>query len=306
MKRKDTNPNENKPSLKKYHRDSLIEDVIHDPVFQDYGRLLFPLNRRCMSGRTLGNLSLLWYASQNGDKTVEIVNHLHDRAVKGETVFYDIYTPLEKKEEPEKECTGLFFFRGRKNAPAAVLSAGGGFVYVGAMQDSFPAALELSKHGYNAFALIYRPDAERACEDLSRAIAFLYDHERKLGISMNGYSLWGGSAGGRMASWVGTFGTAAFGEKRLPKPAMVVTQYTGLSEVTGDEPATYANVGSSDPIADYRTMQYRIRRMKENGTDAEIEVFKGLSHGFGLGEGTTAEGWVNHAAAFWEKQRSKI
>ena len=29
---------------------------------------------------------------------------------------------------------------------------------MGAMQDSFPHALELSKKGYNAFALIYRPE----------------------------------------------------------------------------------------------------------------------------------------------------
>lgn len=39
------------------------------------------------------------------------------------------------------------------------------------MHDSFPHALELSKKGYNAFALIYRPGAETACEDLARAIA---------------------------------------------------------------------------------------------------------------------------------------
>ncbi len=31
------------------------------------------------------------------------------------------------------------------------------------MQDSFPHALELSKKGYNAFALIYRPGAQTAC-----------------------------------------------------------------------------------------------------------------------------------------------
>ena len=37
-----------------------------------------------------------------------------------------------------------------------IANAGGGFVYVGAMHDSFPAALELTKKGYNAFALIYR------------------------------------------------------------------------------------------------------------------------------------------------------
>lgn len=44
------------------------------------------------------------------------------------------------------------------------------------MHDSFPHALELSKMGYNAFALIYRPGAQTAYEDLARAIAIIFDH----------------------------------------------------------------------------------------------------------------------------------
>ena len=43
------------------------------------------------------------------------------------------------------------------------------------MQDSFPHALELSKRGYNAFALIYRPGAQTACEDLARAIQLYFE-----------------------------------------------------------------------------------------------------------------------------------
>ena len=90
---------------------------------------------------------------------MKIVNMLKSRAESGETVFYDIYTDEEKEEDPEKEDTGLFFFRGNPGEKFAVCSAGGGFAYVGAMQDSFPHALGLSERGYNAFALIYRPGA---------------------------------------------------------------------------------------------------------------------------------------------------
>ena len=42
--------------------------------------------------------------------------------------------------------------------------------------------------------------------------------------------------------------------------------------------------------------------IRANGTAAEIEIFPGLPHGFGLGEGTVAEGWIQRAAAFWERQ----
>ena len=174
-------------------------------------------------------------------------------------------------------------------------------MFVGAMHDSFPHAMELARLGYNAFALIYRPGADTACEDLVRAIAFIHENAESLGVDVKGYSLWGGSAGARMAAWLGTYGTESFGEREYPHPAAVIMQYTGLSEVTGNEPPTYACVGTSDGIAPYETMERRIRTIRANGTDAVIEVFPGLGHGFGLGEGTIAEGWLNNAVRFWEQ-----
>lgn len=288
-------------------RSTRVQEVIHEPVFGDYGRLIFPVDRNISDDLTLEDVGdiLTWYNDVNPDKTVEIVNYLGEQAAAGSQVFYDIYTEEEKAVDPEKENTGLFFFRGNQGGKTAICNAGGGFVYVGAMQDSFPHALELSKQGYNAFALIYRPGAGTACEDLARAIAFLYENADTLNIDMTDYSLWGGSAGARMAAWLGNYGTEAFGEKKYPRPAAVVMQYTGLSEVTGDESPTYCCVGTGDGIASYRTMEERVRRIQENGTDAEIEVFNGLPHGFGLGEGTVAEGWINHAVSFWERQMQK-
>ena len=157
-------------------------------------------------------------------------------------------------------------------------------------------------NGYNAFALIYRPGAQTACEDLARAIAFIHEHAEELQVDVSDYSLWGGSAGARMAAWLGSYGTEAFGEQAFPRPAAVIMQYTGLSEVTGNEPPTYNCVGTRDGIAPYRTMEARISRIQSQGTDAEIEVFEGLPHGFGLGEGTVAEGWIYRAIQFWERQ----
>jgi acetyl esterase/lipase len=282
--------------------DTKIMAVITDSVFGDYGRLLFPADRGYYSGDTLGKLSLTWYGNINPKRTVEIVNYIKGKAAAGETVFYDIYSVKEKAQNLDKKNTGLFFFRGNKGAKTAIVNAGGGFVFVGAMHDSFPHALELSQKGYNAFALIYRPGAITGCEDLARAIAFLHKNAARLGIDMKGYSLWGGSAGARLAAWLGSNGTESFVEDVYPRPATVVMQYTGLSEVTGKEPPTYACVGTNDGIASFRTMQNRIERIKANGTYAEIEIFQGLSHGFGLGQGTVAEGWIDNAVDFWERQ----
>lgn len=244
---------------------------------------------------------LPWYSEVNPERTISIVNEMKMRVKQGETIFYDIYTDEEKAKDPAKKDTGLFFFRGNPGEKFAITNAGGGFAYVAAMHDSFPHMQELAKRGYNAFALIYRPGAQTACEDLARAIAFIHEHKEELQVDTDGYSLWGGSAGARMAAWLGSYGTAAFGEKEYPAPGAVIMQYTGLSEVTGTEPPTYACVGTRDGIASYRIMQQRIEWIRANGTAAEIEVFPGLSHGFGLGEGTVAEGWIDRAVKFWEQ-----
>lgn len=223
------------------------------------------------------------------------------KADAGEQIFYRIYTDAEIAADPWKADTGLFFFKGNPGAKVAICNAGGGFAYVGAMHDSFPHALELSKMGYNAFALIYRPGSQTACEDLAHAIAFIHEHADELEVDAADYSLWGGSAGARMAAWLGSYGTAAFGEKDYPRPSAVIMQYTGLSEVYGNEPPTYNCVGTNDGIASYRTMERRIAAIQANGTDAMIEVFPGLSHGFGLGTGTVADGWIYNAVSFWER-----
>ena len=286
-----------------YTTDTPIQTVMDDPVFGDYGRLLFPADTGYWSGDTLGSLRLTWYHNIDPGETVAIVNHLHTQAAAGETVFYDIYTPEEKAADPDKADTGLFFFRGDPGGKVAFCNAGGGFAYVGAMQDSFPHALELSRRGYNAFALLYRPGAQTACEDLARAITFVSDHAQELQVDLEGYSLWGGSAGGRMAAWLGSYGPAAFGGGDLPRAGAGIMQYTGHSDYTENDPPTFACAGENDGIANWRTMQRRLDAMSALGIPTEFHHYPGLPHGFGLGTGTVAEGWLDEAVAFWEAQR---
>ena len=279
-----------------------ISDVISDPAFGDYGRLLFPVDEGYYSGNTLDSLSLTWYTHIDPNKTVEICNYLKTQAASGQTIFYDIYTDAEKAADPSLEDTGLFFFRGNTGAPFAVTCAGGGFAYVAAMHDSFPHALELSKRGYNAFAVVYRPGWQTAHEDLARALSFIFENAEELGVDTNGYSLWGGSAGGRMAAWLGSYGPAAFGGDDLPQPGAVIMQYTGHSDYTESDPPTFACVGENDGIANWRTMERRLQAMSALGIPTEFHHYPGLRHGFGLGTGTVAEGWLDQAVAFWEEQ----
>ena len=291
-------------STVKFSENTPISDVINDPAFGDFGRLLFPVNSGYYSGTRLDNLSLTWYGALDTAETVEIVNTLKTDAMNGNTVFFDIYTDEEKAANPAKNDTGLFFFRGEPGAKTAICNAGGGFVFVGAMQDSFPHALELSKMGYNAFALIYRPGWETSMEDLARAISFIYDHADELNVDMSGYSLWGGSAGARMAATLGNSDYLHYytGRSDIPQAAAVIMQYTGHSEASGSDAPTYACVGTNDGIANWRTMQNRLQTLSSYGIPTEFHSYNGLSHGFGLGTGTVAEGWINDAVKFWETQ----
>ncbi len=279
-----------------YNRTSKISDVMADPSFEGFGRLLFPVNTGYWSGNTLEELRLTWYNYIDPDKTVEIVNTVKSRADAGKTVFLDIYTDAEKQADPAKRNTGLFFFQGNKGARTAICNAGGGFAYVGAMHDSFPHALELSKKGYNAFALIYRPGWDTAMEDLARAIALLVDNAGNLEINMGSYSLWGGSAGARMAATLGST-AAAYG---VPRAGAVIMQYTGHSDYTRYDPPTYACCGTSDGIASWQGMKRRLDAMAAVGIPTEFHAYEGLPHGFGLGTGTVAEGWIDDAVKFWE------
>jgi len=212
-----------------YNRQSRISDVMNDPSFGDYGRLIFPVNTGYWDGSTLEQLDLTWYNYIDPDKTVEIVNYMKVAAERaqsrarsgfaereqprpkvkahadaGDIIFYDIYTEAEKAASPDKRNTGLFFFRGREGAPFAVCNAGGGMVYVGAMHDSFPHALELSKQGYNAFALIYRPSYDTAMADLARAIEYICDHATELGVARSGLPHGFGIGTGTVAEgWTG-------------------------------------------------------------------------------------------------------
>ena len=286
--------------------DHTIQDLLDHPAFSGFARLLLPWDGRSyVSGMPLRNVgSLLPYHSHVDPSTVVgALNHMIDDVNDGRAVFYDFYAQREKSEDPTKSDTGLFFFRGRPGAPFAVVSPGGGFSYVGSVHEGFPYAAAISKQGYNAFVLKYRAGAGGAVatQDLAAAIAYVFRNASRLGVSTEAYSLWGSSAGARMAAAIGSYGTGRFGGDRLPRPAAVVLAYTGHSDVSTTEPPTFAVVGERDGIAPPSVMETRVAALRRTGAEAEFHRYGGLGHGFGPGTGTSAEGWLDRAVRFWEK-----
>jgi acetyl esterase/lipase len=284
--------------------DTVISSVINNSAFNGFGQLIFPIKNLPAYDQNMhiGNINSLLPYHRNIDvnTTVNVINYLLDEAKSGKTIFYNYYSDTQRQNDKNKETTGLFFFKGNPGAPFAVICAGGGFSYVGSIHESFPYAIELSKEGYNAFTIEYRVGGgERAAtEDLAAAISFIFRNAAELEVGVNNYSVWGASAGAKMAANAGSNGIQIYGGDNVHKPSVVIMQY-GHSDYTRNDPPTFAVVGEDDAFSSF--MEQRINNLRNIGIDTEFHIYRNVSHGFGLGIGTTAEGWINNALKFWEK-----
>lgn len=286
-------------------RDTLGQLLAH-PAFAGFAPLLLPWDdRRYDPDMPLAQIgSLLPYHSHvDADVAVAALNRLIDDAGAGRSIFHGIYTPTHKREQPSRERTGLFFFRGRPGAPFALIAPGGGFSYVGSVHEGFPYAQEISRRGFNAFVLKYRAGQgeDVATQDMAAALAFVISQARALEVAASDFSLWGSSAGARMAANVGSTGIALPGRPSPVRPACVVMLYTGHSARSSNEPPTFVAVGEHDGIAPPAAMRRRADALRAAGTPVEFHEYPGLGHGFGLGRGTSAEGWIDDAVRFWAR-----
>lgn len=287
--------------------DDRIGDLLEHPAFAGFSRLILPWDDRSydtkMRLRHLDSL-MPYHSHVKSDVVVGGLNHLIDDASAGRTVFYDVYTEAEKQADPSKRHTGLFFFRGTPHRRFALIAPGGGFQYVASIHEGFPYAMQIIEHGYNAFVLRYRVEdgGQGATEDMAAALSFIFRHAVELGVSTQHYSLWGSSAGARMAALIGSHGAESFGGDALSRPATVVMAYTGHADYAANEPPTFVAVGAQDPIAPPSVMKRRVAALRKEGTDVEYCEFANVGHGFGDGTGTSAAGWILSAIRFWEKQ----
>ena len=121
----------------------------------------------------------------------------------------------------------------------------------------------------------------------------------ELEVSTDCYSLWGGSAGARMAAYLGPWARRPSVGRTCQSPGPLPCSIPGTANTI---PPTFAVAGDNDGIASWRTMERRIDALSGMGVDTEFHHYSGLGHGFGLGSGTNAEGWFDLAVRFWEKQ----
>lgn len=299
-------PGLNSRSLERLRVDGHVRDVLEHPAFAGHAHLLFPWDNRSIDpAMPLTQIGALmpYHGYVEPAVAVAALNRMIDDVSRGQQVFHDFYTPAEKQADPSKHHTGLFFLRGKPGAPFAMIAPGGGFAYVGSLHEGFPHAAEISRLGYNAFVLKYRAGlgGQVATQDLAAAVSYILRNHAALQVSATDYSAWGSSAGARMVASIGSHGLERFGGGHYPKPSTVVMAYTAHADRARVEPPTFVVVGSDDAISPPSAMTERVNALRQMGAEVRYTIYPGLGHGFGLGSGTVAEGWLAEAVRFWER-----
>ena len=283
--------------------ESTIGDILRHPAFAGFGHLTLPWDDRTYDEdlplTRIGSL-LPYHTHVDPETVASALNRMIDDAAIGRNVFYSFYSEAQVQQEPARKQTGLFFFRGRPGAPFAIVCPGGGFTYVGSVHEGFPYAEAIRGKGFNAFVLKYRVGhgGTTATQDLAAALSYIFLNAATLDVATIGYSLWGSSAGARMAATIGSHGASRYGGSDIPKPAAIVMAYTAHLDCSSAEPPTFVVVGERDGIAPPASMERRVEALRRSGTTVEYHKYLNLGHGFGLGKGTSAEGWVFEAIRF--------
>ena len=91
--------------------DTTVGEVKRIAAFDDFGRLLFPVDRAVSDNMSLEDITssntYVWYNYLDPDKTVEIVNDLKNRSESGQQIFYSIYSEEEIARQTGADLTEI-------------------------------------------------------------------------------------------------------------------------------------------------------------------------------------------------------
>ncbi len=229
-----------------------------------------------------------------------------------------------------------YILQGGNPHPVAIICPGGGYHWVCSFIEGMPYARKLNQMGYSAFVVHYRCGTGMEYpipqDDLARAIQEIMDHAKQWNLNMEGYSLWGSSAGGHLAA---SFGTNSMGYKKycLPKPGALILSYPVVTmgehahvgsrnyllgenqsprriefasiekQITCEYPPTFLWCGLSDQTVVPKNSYLLAKALADHDIPHHFLPVKGVDHGVGIGEGMPCDGWFEEAVCFWEKFR---
>lgn len=268
------------------------------------------------------------------------IERLRDVAWEGELI-YPVYSHEAICKDCVKKDVNVIFFPQKGNQPKdtyVVLAAGGAYMNVCSLAESYPVAARLNELGYPVFALTYRVGGKgllpKPLEDLAQAIRWIDANAERFGVTAGDYIVGGFSAGGNLTALWGTdnhgyahYGLAkpkalfpiypainhkCYGEGKLAQAFCEIMFGKNYSEEKACEydvdthmsehyPPCYIAACKDDPSVPIVNACRLKERLDALGIPAVLELGEKGGHGFGEGRGTDVEGWIGRAAAFAER-----
>jgi acetyl esterase/lipase len=214
----------------------------------------------------------------------------------GEHVISSVHQPSITVFLPRKEtATGA----------GVVIAPGGSHVELWVDHEGHDVAKWLSAHGVASFVLKYRLADEagssytvegNSLPDMQRAIRLVRSRAAEWSVDPARVGVMGFSAGGEVAARAATqfdAGNAAAADpinRQSSKPAFQALIYPGLPPnlpVSKDEPPAFLLCGEDDRAGISEGLPALFIQLKHAGVLAELHVYTGVGHGFGVRSANT-------------------
>jgi acetyl esterase/lipase len=227
----------------------------------------------------------------------------------GEHVISSVHRPSVTVYLPSKEtATGA----------AVIIAPGGGHSELWTDHEGYNMASWLSIHGVAGIVLKYRLAREKdstykveveALADMQRAIRLTRSHAADWGINPDRVGVMGFSAGGELAALAATRfdngnPSAADPIERLSsKPSFQGLIYPAIPkdmQLSKDTPPAFLACGENDRLDISQGLPELYLALKRAGAIAELHVYTGVGHGFGVRESTKGPvaGWPSRFLEF--------
>ncbi|MCQ3035182.1 MAG: alpha/beta hydrolase [Bacilli bacterium] len=248
---------------------------------------------------------------------------------------YNVYSEEQINEDKTRKDAVIMHFpsNSEERKPFVLICAGREYSMVNSGAEAFSTAKAFNDLGYTAFVVNYRvferPLMPLPIEDLVMAVRFVNEHADEFNVLKDNYIVNGFSAGGNLVNLFCSkkVGYANYG---LAKPLMNIAVYSGCDIVTEDEedkkfkyttkllgysrlelvndylvsknaetfPKTFIVFAEDDDFVKPKEHQKLVDTLNELKIENKVLIGYRGRHGFGSGEGTPLEGWVDKAIEY--------
>ncbi|MFB5944878.1 SGNH/GDSL hydrolase family protein [Albibacterium profundi] len=268
----------------------------------------------------------------------EKVNQVHEKSVTGD----DGITRMSEVSIPK--IVAFFPAEQKKNGKSVIIFPGGGYSILAVSHEGYEVAERLNEEGITAFVVQYRLPSDLTMKDKSigplqdaqRAIQLVRERAGEWGLAENQIGIMGFSAGGHLASTLGTH----YKEPLIPNPnntslrpdfmvlaypvisfdsqithmgsrqnligespsSAQVLNYSNEKQVDSNTPATFIFHAKDDKVVPISNSLRFIDALKANQVPVEFVSYEKGGHGFGMNNPTSQKKWMDLFLAWLDGQ----